>query len=154
MRFKTEKGTSKLTFLINYYLMIDDPVCSHDRHFSSCPFQNKYSSFSWTEDETQAANKEVRRLIQTYPLFIHDAICSKDQPLQIHSKHTRRTQTDTLYICTTIQSSNSSCMKNDSITENNNLTSNDYKWKFLNNTIEVVFKRRADKCIMDFDEAV
>lgn len=29
--------------------------------FSRSSFKNKYSSFSWTEDETAAANKEVRR---------------------------------------------------------------------------------------------
>lgn len=27
--------------------------------FSRSSFKNKYSSFSWTEDETAAANKEV-----------------------------------------------------------------------------------------------
>lgn len=27
--------------------------------FSRASFRNKYSSFSWTEDETVAANKEV-----------------------------------------------------------------------------------------------
>lgn len=27
--------------------------------FSRASFRNKYSSFSWTEDETAAANKEV-----------------------------------------------------------------------------------------------
>lgn len=29
--------------------------------FSRSSFKNKYSSFSWTEDETAAANKEVRK---------------------------------------------------------------------------------------------
>lgn len=29
--------------------------------FSRASFKNKYSSFSWTEDETTAANKEVKK---------------------------------------------------------------------------------------------
>lgn len=52
-----------------------DDSCGNVQLFSRASFRNKYSSFSWTEDETAAQNKEVRiNLYQDYS-SVNSDIC-------------------------------------------------------------------------------